>query len=155
YTPGLRANFYPSSGGEIVKQLFEILRREILKKILIDLDHRGIAASAETLDLNPRKLAVGSDSSRPANPPLKNCLDRVRPSKHTRSRAAHLDMEFATRREIKHRIKGGDLKHANIWHAELLRALLDCGFRQQKIIFFLRLPQKRNHRRRLTALRIF
>src|SRR5262249_33084289 len=97
YTPGLRADFYPSSGGEIVKQLFEILRREILKKILIDLDHRGIAASAETLDLNPRKLAVGSDSSRPANPPLKNCLDRVRPGKHTRSRAAHLDMEFANR----------------------------------------------------------
>ena len=43
------------------------------------------------------------------------------PAQHAGRGAAHLHEEFADRREIEHRIEGGDLEHADIGHAEHAR----------------------------------
>src|SRR5947209_20379320 len=50
---GLRTCLHLAAGGEIIEQLLEILRREVLVIILVDLHHRRVAAGPEALDLGP------------------------------------------------------------------------------------------------------
>src|SRR5215471_6123505 len=72
--PRLRAYLYRPAGGEIVKELLKIRGRKILIVILVDLHHGRIAASAQTLDLDPGKQAVLCDLALLANPPAEDLL---------------------------------------------------------------------------------
>ena len=130
-------------------------RRQILVIILVDLDHRGIAAGSQTFDFDPGEHAVRRNFSLLANSPKQNFLDRVGAGEQARRRAAHLDIEPSDRREIEHRVESSDFEHPDKRHAKLLRDLLDRRFRQPIIVLLLRKPQQRDHRGSLAAFRIF
>src|SRR5579863_10738940 len=51
--PRLRTLFDGPSGDEIVQELAEILRRQVLVVVIVDLHHRRVAAGAEAFDLDP------------------------------------------------------------------------------------------------------
>src|ERR1700730_7367518 len=67
---GLRAGLGRVAGGELVENLLEARRREILVIIVIDLRHRGVHAGAETLDLDPGEFSIGGDVELLADPGL-------------------------------------------------------------------------------------
>src|ERR1700682_3422 len=66
----LRTGFWIFSGREIVEKLLEILRRQILVIVVVDLRHRRVDAGAEALDLPPREHPVSRDMFLIADPPL-------------------------------------------------------------------------------------
>ena len=71
----LRAGPDRAAGCEVVEQLGEIFRRQIFVIVVVDLDHRGIAASAEAFDLAPREQAVRGDVVRRADALAQHGLD--------------------------------------------------------------------------------
>ena len=50
--------FYRAAGREIVEELTEARGIEILVIVIVDLDHRGVAAGAEAFDLDPGEIAI-------------------------------------------------------------------------------------------------
>src|ERR1700682_1030589 len=73
----LRAGLRIFSGREIVEQLLEILRRQILVIVVVELRHRRVNASTQTFDLAPREHPVGRDMFLLADPPLTDSLNVV------------------------------------------------------------------------------
>src|ERR1700733_14466046 len=59
--PGLRSRLHRAPRGEVVEQFREILRRQILVIIVVDLHHRRVATGAQALHFDPREGAVGRD----------------------------------------------------------------------------------------------
>ncbi len=49
----LRADLHRPAGREVVHELAEGLRREVLEVVVVDLRHRGVATRAQALDLEP------------------------------------------------------------------------------------------------------
>ena len=57
--PNLRADLNRSANRQVVEKLGEVLRRQVLVVVVVDLNHRRVATGAEALDLGPREQAVG------------------------------------------------------------------------------------------------
>ena len=145
--PVLRARHRHLAGGELVEDLGEALRGEILVVILADLRHRRVGAGPETLDLFPRELAVGGDLV---------CLRRdlvladrhqiLGTADHAGRSAADLHMcHRAHRLQLEHEVEGRDLEHPDIGHVEHLGHGLDRRTAEPALLL-LRPPQQRDHR---------
>src|SRR6516164_6833591 len=106
------------------------IRRKILVIIGIDLNHWRVHAGAETFDFDPGKRTVGGDVILLADHAAANLFQFLGAAQHAWRRATKLDVKATDRREIKHRVKGRHLKHANFWHAEQFRSRLDRFLRQ-------------------------
>ena len=71
-------------------------------------------------------------------------------------RAADLDVRlFADGLELEHRVEGRDFQHADVGHVKQIGDRADRGFRNPSLMLFLNPPQDRDHRRGLTAFRVF
>ena len=151
----LRAGLDLLAAREIGEQRGEALRGEILVVIEIDLRDRRVHAGAETLDLDPRQLAVRGDVQLLADPVVAELDQLVRPAQHARRGAAELDMELSDRLQIEHGVEGRDFERADLRHAEKGRDVLDRLLRQPAAGLLLRAPQDRKDRGRLPAFRIF
>src|SRR5215469_6208131 len=149
--PGLRR----AAGREFVENAGQRFRRQVLVIIGIDLHHRRVDAGGQTFHLGPREGAVGGHLVRATDPIVQQFLERVGAAQHARRGAAELNVETPDRRQIEHRVEGRDLEHADLGHAEHVGDKLDGLLRQPAARLLLRAPQKRNHRRLLSARRIF
>src|SRR6516165_12581404 len=87
-------------GGELVENLLEARRGQVLVIVVVDLRHRGIHAGAQALDLDPGEFSVRRDMKLLADSSLADLLELVGAAQHAGRGAAQLDMEFADRREI-------------------------------------------------------
>ena len=63
-TVNLRSRLRRAPGGEVVEDLFEAFRRQVLVGIVPDQHHRRVDAGAEALDLLPGELTVRRDVKR-------------------------------------------------------------------------------------------
>ena len=116
----LRARGHFAPGGNVVDELFQALRRQVLVGVLEDLHHGRVDAGTEALDLFPREVAVGRQLVRMGRDLRLADPDQVfRAAQLARRRAADLDMRLlADRGQLEHRVEGRDLEHADVRHAE-------------------------------------
>src|SRR5262249_26869127 len=95
----LRAGFRGFAAPNGVENLFEGLRGEVLIGVATDLDHRGVDAGPQALDLLPGEIAVGRHvEGLRVDAPLADSSDLLAAAQQARRRAAPLDMGFAANR---------------------------------------------------------
>src|SRR5262249_17503510 len=101
----LRTGFDLFAGREIVENLAKALGGEVLVVVVVDLRHRCVDASAETLDFDPREFAVFGHFALIADAFAADLFKIIRATKPARRRAAKLYVEFPDRPEIEHRVE--------------------------------------------------
>jgi hypothetical protein len=98
---------------------------EVLIEIVIDLNHGGVDASTQTLDLHEMKKSVVRVATHLYT---ELCLDRIEnlvaATEHARRRGADLHVKSADPLAVKHCVKGSDLVNANWRHLEDARDLV-------------------------------
>src|SRR5215211_1176258 len=94
----LRPRFWRAAGRKLIEDAVEALGRKVLVKIIIDLRHRRVHASAEAFDLDPRELAVVGDVELVANALVTDLRQRLGAAQHAGRGAAELHVEASDRR---------------------------------------------------------
>ena len=152
----LRAGHGHLAGGQFVDDLGEALGRQILVVILADLGHGRVGAGAEALDLLPAELAICRKLVRLRRDLLAADADQILgPADHAGCGAANLNMRNGTNRlQLKHEVERGHFKRPDIGHAEHVGHIFD-GRAGEPALLLLGAPQKRDHRARLAAFRVF
>src|SRR5215471_852272 len=116
----LRSRPWRVAGGKAVKHLSKALFGQILVGVLPDHDHGRVHAGAKAFNLFPAEIAVPREVERIAmNATLAN-VDEVACATQPAWRCPadlHVGL-FAHRPQLKHSIKGRDLKHADVRHLE-------------------------------------
>ncbi len=152
---GLRAGRGTLAAAKGLDQLRRRFGRQVFVKILVDLEHRRVGAGAEAFDLGPGEHAVGGRRHlRRADQLLADGHHVVGAAQRAGRRGADLEMEFADRGEIEHRVEGRDLQHADERHVEAPADGLDHRMGDPAFLL-LADPQRRDNRRSLAARRIF
>src|SRR6188474_605370 len=151
----LRTRLHFLACGEIVENLVETVRRQILVVVVIDLRHRRVHAGTQAFDFDPGEFAVLGNLALIADPLAADLLEVVGTPQAARRRTAKLHVEFADRPQIEHRVEGRHLECADMRHGDKFGDMTDCSFRQPAAGLLLRTPEQRNDCRLLPALRIF
>ena len=150
----LRARLDRPAGLDVVDQLVQRLDRQILVGIGDDLQHRGVDAGAQALDLFPRQAAVRRRMERLRMDPLAAALDQlVGAAQHAGRGAAYLDVRLlADRSQQEHGVEGRDFQDADIGHVEELADPADRRLGNPAFLL-LNAPQDRDNSGGLLAFR--
>src|ERR1700722_9999349 len=145
------------AGGEAVQHLAEVFLGQIFVGILPDQHHRRIHAGAETLDLFPAEIPILREMKGIMMDTALAHLDDIGGAAQPAwGGAADLDMGLlADRLQLEHGVEGRNLKRPNVGHLKQIGDRADRSFRTPAVMLLLHPPQDRDHRRRLTAWRMF
>ena len=139
---------------QIVDDGAKALCRQILMVIIMNGNDGRIGAGPHAFHLFPREQAVGGHVVVIADSFLADFDQIARAAQHARRGAAYLQMVFADRGQVEHRIEGRHFIDADIGHAEVERDLAQRRLTHPTFLL-LRQPQQRDDRRLLAGFRIF
>jgi hypothetical protein len=151
----LRAGPRRLAGREIVENLRQDLRRQVLVIVLVDLQHGRIHAGAQAFHLDPGEGAVRADVMLLPDFLPQRLLQILGAAQHAGRRAAQLDVIASDRFQIEHGVEGRDFERPDMRHAEKIRHVTNGGLGQPAAGLRLRAPQQGEDRGFLAAMRIF
>lgn len=122
-TTGLRAGLDLFTVAELLDDVDHGLWGEIFVEIVVDLNHRGVGASTEALDLDQGELLVlGGLTGLDAELVLKSLEDLcgATTAEHARGGGAELQEVLSNRLAVEHGVESGDLVNTHGGHLEEL-----------------------------------
>src|SRR5262249_22941036 len=137
----LRTGFDLFARCKIVENLAEALGGEVLIVVVVDLRHWCVDARPETLNFDPRELAVLGHFALVADALAADLFKIIRATQPARRRAAKLYVKFSNRPEIEHRVERSNFQSTDVRHAEEVADMADRRLRQPAAVLFLCAPE--------------